>query len=99
MFYQFCGNCKIPALCTYYLKEAVMKIAMLAHFKEYLGNHNSFMSLYDFAGGRCLKIRDVYVELEPYFKVHSLISVHPKSIILSQMTNLIHHDLSCGGVS
>ena len=26
--------------------------------------------------------------LEPYFKVHNLVSVHPKSIILSQMTNL-----------
>ena len=44
-------------------------------------------SLYDF-GGRCLKIRDVCMDFEPYFKVHNLVSVHPKSIILSQMTNL-----------
>ena len=25
---------------------------------------------------------------EPYFKVHNLVSVHPKSVILGQMTNL-----------
>ena len=37
-FCKFCGNCKIPS-CTYYLKEATMKIAMFAHFKEYDGNH------------------------------------------------------------
>ena len=45
------------------------------------------MSLYDF-GGRCLKIRDVSMDFEPYFKVHHLVSVHPNSIILGQMTNL-----------
>ena len=44
-------------------------------------------SLYDFGGG-CLKIRDVCMDFEPYFKVHNLVSVHPKSIILRQMTNL-----------
>ena len=37
-------------------------------------------SLYDFEG-RCLNF-------EPYFKVHNLVSVHPKSVILGQMTNL-----------
>ena len=42
-------------------------------------------SLYDF-GGRCLKIREVCIGFEPYFKVQNLVSVHPKSII------------SCGGV-
>ena len=47
----------------------------------------SFKSLYGF-GGRCLKIRDVCMDFEPYFKVHNLVSVHPKSITLSQMTNL-----------
>ena len=46
-----------------------------------------FKSLYDF-GGRCLKIRDVCMDSEPYFKVHNSVSVHPKSIILGQMTNL-----------
>ena len=46
-----------------------------------------FKSLYGF-GGRCLKIRDVCMDFEPYFKVHYLISVHPKSIILGQMINL-----------
>ena len=39
------------------------------------------------------------VDFEPYFKVHNLVSVHPKSIILGQMTNLNTDDLSCGGVS
>ena len=38
--------------------------------------------------GRFVKIRDVCVDFEPYFKVHNLVSVNPKSIILSQMTNL-----------
>ena len=28
------------------------------------------------------------MDFQPYLKVHSLISVHPKSIILGQMTNL-----------
>ena len=64
-----------------------MKIATFAHFKEYRGNHKNFKSLFDF-GGRCLKIRDVSMDFEPYFKIHSLVSAHSKSIILGQMTNL-----------
>ena len=28
------------------------------------------------------------MDFEPYFKVHNLVSVHPKSIIVGQMTNL-----------
>ena len=47
----------------------------------------NFKSLYGF-GGRFLKIRDVCMNFEPYFKVHNLVSVHPISIILGQMTNL-----------
>ena len=47
----------------------------------------NFKSLYGF-GGRFLKIRDVCMDFEPYFKVHNLVSVHPKSIILCQMTNI-----------
>ena len=47
----------------------------------------NFKSLYGF-GGRFLKIRDVCRDFEPYFKVHNLVSVHAKSIILGQMTNL-----------
>ena len=47
----------------------------------------NFKSLYGF-GGRCLKIRDVCMDFEPYFKVHNLVSVHHKSIILGQMINL-----------
>ena len=36
-FNQVCDNCKVPS-CTYHLKEAEMKIAMFAQFKEYDGN-------------------------------------------------------------
>ena len=64
-----------------------MKIAMFARFKGYHGNHKKIKSFYDF-GGRCLKIRDVCMDFEPYFKVYNLVSVHPKSIILGQMTNV-----------
>ena len=34
----------------------------------------NFKNLYGF-GGRCLKIRDVCLDFEPYFKVHNLVSV------------------------
>ena len=47
----------------------------------------NFKSLYSF-GRRCLKIRDVCMDFERYFKVHNLVSVHPKNIILGQMINL-----------
>ena len=47
----------------------------------------NFKSLYGF-GGRLLKIRDVCMDFEPYFEVHNLVSVDPKSIILGYMTNL-----------
>ena len=65
-----------------------MKIPMLAHFKDYHGNHKKkFKSLYGF-GGRCLKIRVVCMDFEPYFKVHNMVNVHPKNIKLGQMTYL-----------
>ena len=87
IFHHFCDNCKILS-CTYYLKEAAMKIALFAHFKEYHENHKlKLNSLYGFRG-RFLKIRDVCKDFEPYFKVYNLVSVHPRSIILGQMTNL-----------
>ena len=47
--------------------------------------HKTDKNLYGF-GGRFLKIRDVCMDFEQYFKVHNLVSVHPKSIILGQMT-------------
>ena len=47
----------------------------------------NFKSLYGFVGC-CLKIRDVCIDFEPYFKVYNLVSVQPKSIILGQMANL-----------
>ena len=71
-----------------------MKIAVFAHFKQYHRNHKNFKSLYDF-GGRCLKIRDVSIDFEPYFKVQNLVSVRPKSIILGQITNvkMVFHEV------
>ena len=49
----------------------------------------NFKSLYILFAGSCrLKIRDVSIDFKPYFIVHNLVSVHPKSIILGQMTNL-----------
>ena len=63
--------------CTFYLKEDETKIAMFAHFKVYQDNHKKkIKSLYDF-GGHCLKIRDVCMDFEAYFKVHNLVSVYP----------------------
>ena len=37
--------------------------------------------------GRFLKMRDICMDFEWYFKVHNLVSVHSKSIIRGQMTN------------
>ena len=48
-------------------------------------NKKKIKSLYGFKG-RCLKIRDVCIDFEPYFKVHNLVSVHSKSIVLGQKT-------------
>ena len=45
-----------------------------------------FKSLHGF-GGRFLKMRDICMDFEQYFKAHNLVSVHSKSIILGQMTN------------
>ena len=39
-------------------------------------------------GDSVIKIRDVCMDFEPYFKVHNLVSVYSKNIILGQMTNL-----------
>ena len=37
-------------------------------------------------------VREVCMDFEPYFKVHSLVSVHPKSIILKTTSiNMIFH--------
>ena len=52
--------------------------------QNYLKNLKSLYGL----GGRFLKITDVCMDFEPSFKVHNLVSVYHKSIILGQMTNL-----------
>ena len=63
------------------------KSLCLPIFKSITEIIQNFKSLYGF-GGRCLKIIDVCMDFQAYFKVPSLVSVHPKSIILGQMTNL-----------
>ena len=67
----------------------IYKSLCLLNLKSITEIIQNFKSLYDF-GGRCPKIRsrDVCMDFEPYFKVHNLVSVHPKSFILGQMTNL-----------
>ena len=47
-----------------------------------------FYRVYMVLGGCCLKIKDVCMHFEPCFKVHNLVSVHLKSIILCQMINI-----------
>ena len=54
----------------------------------------NFKSLYGF-GGRFLKIRDVCKDFEPYFKVHNLVSVHPKSIIHKTWPHTKHDTTEC----
>ena len=47
---------------------------------------NNFKRLCGF-GGHCQR-HLTCMDSEPYFKVHNSVSVHPKSIILGQITNL-----------
>ena len=39
-------------------------------------------------GDAVSKLETFCMDFEPYFKVHNLVSAHPKSIILDQMINL-----------
>ena len=55
-----------------------------SHVHDVKGINKSFYG----SGGRCLKIRDVYMDFEPCLKVQNLASVHPNSIKFGQMTNL-----------
>ena len=52
------------------------------HFTVVTKLVKNFKSLIYGFGGRCLEIRDICLDFEPFFKVHNLASVHPKSIIL-----------------
>ena len=56
----------------------------------------NFKNLYGF--GDAVSKLDLCMDFEPHFKVHNLIPVHSKSIILGQMTNLNMTSL-CDGVS
>ena len=59
---------------------------MFDHFKEYM--YIIMEIIKEFIWFLYLKIRDVCMDFEPYFKVHSLVSVHTKRIILGQVINL-----------
>ena len=65
---------------------------MFADFRSITEIIKKFKSVYGFEE-RCLNIRDVCMDFEPRFKVYNLVSVHPKSIKLGQMTtlNVIFH--------
>ena len=76
-------SCHAPSIW----KKMRWKSLCLLILKSIMEIIKNFKSLYDF-GGRCLKIRDVCMDFEPYFKVHTLVSVHPKSVIFGQITNL-----------
>ena len=39
-------------------------------------------------GDTVSKLETFFMGFEPYLKVHNLVSVHPKNIILGQMINL-----------
>ena len=76
-------SCHAQSIC----KEMRWKSLCLLILKSITEIIKYFKSLYHF-GGRCLKIKDICIDFEPYFKVHNLVSGYPKSIILGQMTNL-----------
>ena len=46
------------------------------------------LRVYMVLGDAVSKFKTFSMNFEPYFKVHNLVSVHPKSTIISQMTNL-----------
>ena len=60
---------------------------MFAHFKDYYGSHKNILRVYMILGDAVSKL-ETFVDFKPYFKIHNLVSVHPKGTILSQMTNL-----------
>ena len=76
-------SCHAPTIW----KKLRWKSLCLPSLKSIMEIMKNFKSLYGF-GGHCLNIRDVCMDFEPHFKVHNLVSVHPKSIILGQMINL-----------
>ena len=59
---------------------------------------NKNFKSFHFSWGRCLKIRDVFMDFEPYFNVHNLVSVHPK-MHHTLSNDQSQHDLSCDGIS
>ena len=76
-------SCHAPTIW----KKLSWKSPCLLILKSIMEFIKNFKSLYD-SWGRCLTIRDICMDFEPSFKVHNVVSVDPKSIILGQMTNL-----------
>ena len=46
------------------------------------------LRVYMVLGAAVSKLETFCMDFQTYFKVHSLVSAHPKSIILGQVTNL-----------
>ena len=74
-FYDFCDTLSFFQIVGTWWDFTVLTKPM-KHFK----------SLNGFGGHS--QIRGICMDFEPYFKVHSLVSVHPKSIMLRHMTNI-----------
>ena len=77
---SFLGTVMISLGLFWCLKEAEMKIAMFAILKS-ITEILKILRVYMILG-------DAVSKFDSYFKVHNLVSVHPKSIILNQMINL-----------
>ena len=86
---RLCWACALASPVTFLTGDHVMQIGFgqISPSASATRDLGTRLSLYGF-GGRCLKIRDVCMDFKPYFKVHNLVSVHPESIIVGQLTNL-----------
>ena len=78
-------SCHAPTIWKK-LRWKSLRLPIVKSITEIMKNVKSLF-MYGFEGC-CLKIRDICVDFEPYFKVHNLVSIRPKSIILGQMINL-----------
>ena len=71
---------------SYRFHETELKSTIFLNFQVYHRNAKHFESLYGF-GGRHLKIRDIFMDLEPCFKEHNLVVIQLNNTKLGRMTN------------
>ena len=74
-------------LYSCHFDKTELKIMIFINFQVYHRNEKNFESSHGL-GGSHLKIRDVFMDLEPCFKVHNLVVIQLKNTKLGQMTNL-----------